>query len=252
MSQTWDQAIQSVLRDKGRPMHYTDIADEIIKQGLRDSVGATPASTVNAMMNNHYPEPYVRLGEGIYALKTWIENQGAQSKEEITKEPELPDTETGAIKAFGMYWLRAQINWATPKLLGKQDGAELSVDFGNQIGVYLLHDRERVIYVGRAEDSLVKRLVAHTAGRFGGRWDRFSWFGIKPVDQSGKLAEAAADWTRHDVIETMEAVLIECLEPSQNRRRGDNLGENEFVQENDPEFKKTEARRLLEGLIEGI
>ena len=59
MSLTWDQAIQSVLREKGRAMHYTEIADEIIKQGLRESVGATPASTVNAIMNNHYPEPYV-------------------------------------------------------------------------------------------------------------------------------------------------------------------------------------------------
>jgi len=38
----WRKAIIKVLRDAGRAMHYTEIADEIIKQGLRRTGGATP------------------------------------------------------------------------------------------------------------------------------------------------------------------------------------------------------------------
>ena len=249
MSLTWDQAIQSVLRDKGRPMHYTDIADEIIKQGLRDSVGATPARTVNAMMNYHYPERYVRLGEGLYALNTWPVASDALKIEPI--ESEQADHETGAINAFGMFWRRDWINWERPELIGKQEGADLNVNFNDQVGVYLLHDRERVIYVGRAENTLIERIKAHTTGRFGGRWDRFSWFGLRKVGEEGALGDPEETWERSDVIETMEAILIECLEPSQNRKRGDNLGDSEFIQVLANDFRKAEARRLLDRLIAG-
>lgn len=249
MSLTWDQAIQKILRENGRAMHYTDIADEIIRQGLRDSVGATPASTVNAIMNNHYPEPYVRIGEGLYALKEWPDPAGPAIIEPESQES--IDHETGAINAFGMFWRRDWINWECPELIGRQEGADLNVNFNEQVGVYLLHDRDRVIYVGRAGDALIKRLKAHTSGRFGGRWDRFSWFGLKPVTENGTLSDPEERWEQLDVIETMEAILIECLEPSQNRKRGDNLGDSEFVQVLASDFRRAEARRLLDRLLAG-
>ena len=249
MSLTWDQAIQTVLQQRGRPMHYTDIADEIIKQGLRSSIGATPSSTVNAIMNNHYPEPYVRLGEGIYGLKVWPDPSGSIRIDPA--ESERSDHETGAINAFGMYWRRDWIDWEKPELVGRQEGADLNVNFNDQIGVYLLYDRDRVIYIGRAEDRLIARLSAHTAGRFASRWDRFSWFGLRPVQEEGVLGDAGETWERSDVIETMEAILIESVEPSQNRKRGDNLGDNEFVQVLAADFRKAEARRLLDRLLAG-
>lgn len=242
---TWEQAIFKVLSDASGPLHYSEITDRIVQQNLREKTGATPAQTVNAILNTSN-EKYLRIGEGNYALRSWLNDRG--NKNQNTTEIST-DFETGAIMSFGMYWERNKIDWEKPKIIGRQGDAELVVDFSEQVGVYLLHDRERVIYVGRAEDSLLKRLVSHTSGRFGGRWDRFSWFGMKPVAEDGKLDQAAERWNRHDVIETMEAVLIECLEPSQNRRRGDNLGANEFLQENNPEFKTDEALRLIASLI---
>lgn len=254
-SLTWQQAIQHVLAEEGQSLHYTDIADRIVQGGLRTSTGATPAQTVNSVISTDISnggERYVRVEGGVYALRNWLTGKSGNRAQPMVVIDVGSGDETGAIKAFGMYWERSQINWESPRVLGKQEGADLSVDFSDQIGVYLLHDRERVIYVGRAEDALLKRLVAHTSGRFANRWDRFSWFGIRPVDDNGKLTMPAESWVRHDVIQTMEAVLIECLEPAQNRRRGDKLGANEFVQLKDPEFMKSEARRLLSQLVEKL
>lgn len=65
------------------------------------------------------------------------------------------------------------------------------------------------------------------------------------------LGEPEERWEQIDVIETMEAILIESLEPSQNRKRGDNLGDSEFVQVLASDFRKAEARRLLDRLLAG-
>jgi hypothetical protein len=63
-----------------------------------------------------------------------------------------------------------------PKLLGRQGAGATDVNFADQVDVYLLHDRERVIYFGRAADTSFTRLKTHTTDRLGGRWDKLSWF----------------------------------------------------------------------------
>jgi predicted GIY-YIG superfamily endonuclease len=74
------------------------------------------------------------------------------------------------------------------KLLGKQQQDSVTVDFGKQIRVYFLHDAQGVVYVGRAFDqSLGRRLQQHTADRLNRRWNRFSWFGVYPVESDGTL-----------------------------------------------------------------
>lgn len=206
--------------------------------------------TVNVTINNSIRsghKKYLRLDDGLYSLRRLIEAAGAANAPQPA--PLLNEHETGAINAFGMFWRRDEVNWEQARILGKQEGADKVVNFNDQIGIYLLHDRDRVIYIGRAEDALIKRLSAHTTGRFGGRWDRFSWFGLRAVQDNGSLKTGEVSWTRSDVIVTMEAVLIECLEPSQNRRRGDKLGDNEFLQERDPDFRRAEAKRLLDQLL---
>ncbi len=53
---TWRDAIQRVLREAGEPMHYADVGDEIAKQQLRTNLGATPASTVTAVVTSEIRE----------------------------------------------------------------------------------------------------------------------------------------------------------------------------------------------------
>jgi len=145
-----------------------------------------------------------------------------------------------------MLWQRQSVIWSgSPTLLGQQGSSAINVNFAAQQGVYLLHDGHRVIYVGRAADTMFARLKAHTTGRLDGRWDRFSWFGIRGVTADGHLTDPVRDWTQNVVLETMEAVLIESLEPPLNRRRGDNFSAAEYNQTPDPKLDLLELQRRL-------
>lgn len=165
-------------------------------------------------------------------------------------ERAAPRSGTGALTAFGMYWKRDQIRWSgQPRLFGRQKRGPGKVDFAEQVGVYLLHDRDRIIYVGRATEKLCARLKAHTGDRMAGRWDRFSWFGMRAVGKDGLLHTPSSSWNHNVIIETMEALMIESLEPPLNRKRGDNLSGAEYLQVADPEIEHLHRTQLLAELI---
>ena len=67
---TWKEAINQVLGQFPGGLHYNEIAEKIIEQGLRKSVGATPAATVNAQISasiKHEGDAslYVRVNKGV-------------------------------------------------------------------------------------------------------------------------------------------------------------------------------------------
>jgi hypothetical protein len=101
-------------------------------------------------------------------------------------------------------------------------------------------------------DTMAARLLAHTIDRLGGRWDRFSWFGLRNVGPTGELIDAALPWNQTVVVETFEALLIEALEPPLNRRRGDNFSGVEYLQVADPEIEKSHQRRVIDQLSRAI
>lgn len=145
------------------------------------------------------------------------------------------DKEQSAIGAFGMFWKRSMIAWAgSPRLLGQRSKHVQPVNFARQTGIYLLHDDARTIYVGRAGDSVYTRLKAHTSDRMAGRWNRFSWFGLRRVTADGHLVTSRSVWSDAVVISTLEALLIESVEPPLNRRGGDGLAGLEYLQVFDP------------------
>jgi hypothetical protein len=128
-------------------MHYTEIAEAIVEQGLRANVGATPARTVSATITNPLKDeleksPFVRVGTGYYSLK-----ESAQAAPQVLPiEPEGDAENTGLINAFGMYWTRDNVLWTSrPRILGQQQLGSTSVDFCEQSGVYLLHDGRTVV-----------------------------------------------------------------------------------------------------------
>jgi hypothetical protein len=257
----WREAIIAVLETSSEAMHYTDIADEIISKGLRTSVGATPANTVAVYLAD--TSRFEKTARGYYRLRKGDQ----QTSDSAGISPLIPSTSpdapaeeaasiiaeatkdtTGLINALGMYWSRDKINWSvgTPKLLGKQTVGSQPVDFSDQRGVYLLYDRSEVIYVGRAIDQGIGvRLKQHTFDRLNGRWDRFSWFGVYGVSGSGDLEMSEQQYNRTLLIATMEALLIESVEPSQNRRRGDEFRAVEFLQTEDPEIELNRMRALI-------
>jgi hypothetical protein len=255
----WREAVEKVLRDAGAAMHYTEIAEAIISRGLRTDVGATPAATVSATIAidmSNANSNFVRVGRGEYTLKDALLLVARHPRPKDEKEVQAPQPESleepaGIINAFGMYWRRDFVIWnSNPKILGQQQQGARTVNFSEQVGLYLLNDSREVVYVGRATDQrLGKRLYQHTLDRLNGRWDRFSWFGLLRVTDDGKLVGVDfASLSADTLTATMEALLIEGLEPSQNRKRGDDFRAVEYLQVRDPELNRKAQAALFEDL----
>ena len=255
---TWRKAIDKVLGASPTPLHYNEITERIIADGLRQSLGATPAATVNAQLSNSIKHegdssPYIRVAKGTFALRTGgVDEQVVAGK--LT--PEVAESEESEeqyeiVTSFGMFWRRDAIEWAaTPKLLGMQQIGATPVDFCKQLGIYLLYDGREVIYVGRTTDRpLGRRLYEHTIDRMSARWDRFSWFGLLPVSEAGSLAKLPETYDSAKLIPALEAILIEALEPRQNRKRGDDLAAAEYIQRADPEIEKKKVKATLDAAL---
>ena len=254
---TWPQAIERVLRSSPTPLHYNEITERIIADGLRKSLGATPASTVNAQISASIKSkgtnsPYIRTAKGTFTLAQpkGVVRPGEASVGPTQSDlvPDEAEEQYDIVTSFGMFWRREAVEWArTPRLLGKQQIGATAVDFNQQRGVYLLYDGREVIYVGRATDrALGTRLYEHTLDRMSARWNRFSWFGLLPVSDAGALGQLPDTFDATKMIPALEAILVEALEPRQNRKRGDDLAAVEYVQDEDPEIRRRRMKELFE------
>ena len=222
------EAVRTVLDESLDPMHYTDIAESIMNQGLALSQSEQPARTVASVISTELKKkkkaqkkPLItRVAPGIYTL----------SNKPLT----LDDESDTIIKCFGMFWKRSKIEWTpNPKIFGMQYAETTAVDFAYQKGVYLLYESagREVLYVGRVLDRpLGVRLFEHTKDRLQTRWERFSWFGMLPVGRSDPTTALPSGVSTSLLIPTLEALLIEALEPRQNRKRGDDLAAVEYTQ----------------------
>ena len=255
---TWKQAINKVLATSQEALHYKEITELIISDRLRTNLGATPSATVNAQITNSIKKlgdksPYVRVAKGVFTLtkKTEPANDRKGSVQAIAGAHGNSEEQYEIVSSFGMFWRRDHIEWSTtPKLLGMQQIGATPVDFNKQIGIYLLYDGREVIYVGRSTDRpLGKRLYEHTIDRLATRWNRFSWFGLLPVADSGELRKLPSEFEALKLIPALEAILIEALEPRQNRKRGDDLAAVEYMQLEDPEIRRKRVKETLESAM---
>lgn len=242
----------------GRKKHslpYDEIAKLVAERGYRISLGATPANTVNAYINNDLrankgKSIFAKVDRGEYTLRELLkEENGMRAADVEAEKPRL-------IHSFGIYWSREAVDWRhQPDLYGIQQIGATPVNFRNQVGIYLLHDSRETIYVGQAvQQTLAQRLFQHTKDRVGGRWDRFSWFGFYGVDadtaQLNTTTDLATPLTQASLADTLEAILIESVEPRQNRKRGNTFDGIEFLQGTDPELERKKKQQILAELIE--
>ncbi|MEJ8852126.1 HTH domain-containing protein [Variovorax rhizosphaerae] len=256
MAMSWREAIAKVLDEADGPLHYSQISEQVLSRDYYKTDGATPAATVNAQISSsikHEGErsPFLRVGKGVFTLrskpaKTVHLPTATALVEDIPAESEIDDADS-IIRSFGMYWQRDLVVWkGDPKIYGQQQASAKSVDFGRQKGIYILYDHHTVVYGGRSIDRpLGKRLLEHTVDRLGGRWNRFSWFGLLDVTNEGNLREVPLRASLAALVATLEALLIEALEPPQNRKRGDDFSAIEYLQDIDPVLKEREIQNTL-------
>lgn len=261
----WKVAIEKVLNEEKRQLHYTEIAEFIAERGYRKSLGATPQDTVSANLTtdintNKENSIFAKVDKGFYILRKFL-NESAEIIPEVTEaiivDDEIVEIENyKIINAFGIYWNKELVHWrTTPDLPGIQLIGATEINFKDQIGVYLLHDGRETIYVGQAiEQTLGQRLKNHTTDRLASRWDRFSWFGFYPVKENGKLNTEIKfkDLSIKSLGDILEAILIESIEPRQNRKQGNLFYGLEYLQQEAPEIKKKLKEQIIRELTEKL
>jgi len=255
----WKEAIEKVLEEEKKALHYTDIAELIAERGYRTSLGATPQDTVSANLTtdintNKEKSKFAKVDKGIYILRKFLDDRSQLLTDESPKK--VKPEKLRIINAFGIYWDRNLVHWrSTPDILGVQQIGATEVNFRDQIGVYLLHDNRETIYVGQAiEQPLGQRLKNHNSDRLSGRWNRFSWFGFYPVNDSGKLKSDINfdNLSVQDLGNILEAILIESIEPRQNRKQGNLFSGIEYIQQESPEIKKKRAEQLFKEMTDKL
>lgn len=138
---------------------------------------------------------------------------------------------TDIIQSYGLLWKAENVFWGAGSnpgaLFGVAARARRSepVDFRDQVGIYVLYDGHRMIYVGQAGSGnryLFKRLRSHRRDVLAGRWDTFSWFGLRRVLGSGRLSTVnrRSRSALSSTLNHIEAVLIAAAEPALNRQGG--------------------------------
>lgn len=141
------------------------------------------------------------------------------------------------IANMGLFWKREDVFWGKQKnagrLLGRLKTAKKtkSVDFWKQIGIYALYADFRLVYIGQvrsAKEGFGKRLKRHAdADELAGRWDAFSWFGVRYHKKSAKKDEdhlskpdASKPSDVEELLNILEGVAIEIAEPPLNSQGG--------------------------------
>lgn len=155
------------------------------------------------------------------------------------------------VKNYGLFWREDEVFWGRGNNAGTLLGVLSSnttaepVDFRDQAGVYVLYADFDMVYVGQAGNGYQKlfgRLKQHRRDALSGRWNQFSWFGTRKVLKRGGLA-AEVDWahtTHAQVLNHIEAILIQAAEPPLNRQGG-RFGKKagQFIQHRDTNLGPT-------------
>ncbi|GHT18553.1 hypothetical protein FACS1894189_6600 [Planctomycetales bacterium] len=157
------------------------------------------------------------------------------------------DSSYPVISSYGLLWERDKVDWTNPQPVmngsaywrtstGEKQSIQYNdkiqdgkiINFANQIGVYILYNDEKPVYVGRAlgkNSCLFIRLFEHAKQNDKQEhWNKFSWFGICPVDRDNqKIIRDAAlpTYSSELVVHVLEAVLIATAAHPLNRKAGD-------------------------------
>ena len=245
---TWEDAAFRVLSEAEEPLRTTDVGERIAQQHLTRSVGSTPTQQASVALRSLLKQGKIEQVGRLYAIPQIADQARQEAEAEYEADYVAPtDSSRLSVKAYGLYWRRNLVDW-TPtngKLLGNS-GSD-PIDFADQDGIYLLHSGNEVAYVGQSRTpnsrtGLYNRLRSHhNDSRKTDRWETFSWFGFRPVDnESGQLLEAPETATIQDVINLIEAIFIEGLMPRLNMRSGEGakdwLEDNQYFQTEDPQL----------------
>ena len=168
------------------------------------------------------------------------------------------------IRAYGEMWNPEIVDWGSRgqgnegRLLGKVkiDGANLDVNFWDAVGLYVLYDNFKPVYIGKAYGTrLGPRLRHHISDRLVGRWDMFSWYTLSTVNKTtGTVRRPGTRLTNPEtILSTLEAVTILITEPPLNRKRESIPNALEAIQiGGEPRAIRSYLEEILENVTHNI
>ena len=69
------------------------------------------------------------------------------------------------------------------------------------------------------------------------------------MSDDGKLGTLQETFESSKLLPALEAILVEALEPRQNRKRCDDLAAVEYIQKADPEIEKKRVKQTVEAAL---
>lgn len=173
------------------------------------------------------------------------------------------------IKNYGFLWERKYICRGTGgdgnagHLRGSTSGKPIA-DFRDQIGVYVLYDKNQsIVYVGQAGNgnaTLFTRLKNHMTGALWNRWEYFTWIGFRDVNGNGNgnlsnmqnVDSAVSGFKYSDALDEVEGILIEVIEPKLNKQSGRLKNAVEYFQIVDERVAEVSIQELQTTFIEAL
>lgn len=161
------------------------------------------------------------------------------------------------IRNFGRIWERKYINWGRWGVRGHLNGYVTKnrlADFREQIGIYILYDKDLIpVYIGQAgsgKQTLYSRLKQHETDHLWNRWEYFSWFGFRRVNATGSLsryddAQKIFKASGSSLLNEIEGVLITTLEPKLNKQGASWKDVEEFYQLIDDDVKELKLANVI-------
>lgn len=169
------------------------------------------------------------------------------------------------IKNYGFLWERKYIFRGTGghgnagHLKGHASGKK-EADFCDQIGVYVLYDRnQKIVYVGQAGNgnaTLFTRLKSHMDGALWNRWEYFTWVGFRGVNANGSLSNqqnvdsVVSGFRYSDALNEIEGILIEVIEPKLNKQSGRLKSAKEYFQVTDGRLAEVSMHLIRDDILE--
>jgi hypothetical protein len=173
--------------------------------------------------------------------------------------------EKSVIKNYGLMWSQDAVFWGRGGRRGVLEGQRKgqTIDFREQIGVYVLYDEGRhPVYVGQAGQGnarLFKRLRSHRVDHLADRWRYFSWFGLLTVNKNKQLSgwddkAKRVTGTIGSTLNEIEGVLIAATEPPFNKQGAKFRGTKRYqqVKREAEQVSPNELRDLVGDLGERI
>jgi restriction system protein len=284
---TFLQAAEHILRTANASLHYEEITQRALAQGLIATAGKTPAATLNAQIAvdikvNGTDSRFVRVQPGVYALREWnlSEAQSDVGEEETFSAPgeERRGPRQVRIPMFPLYshvrWLlpvldsrpRANLQSLLSRLAELRGTPQEPEDWSNPegwIGQRLQGDEQalaRAIWVGSSHDVNPRHIY--------GPWYLIRGYAlmIESADGTLGLTERGRDFLANPEGEAVAYIdreegllkLLAVLAEKGAGKRGDFLPDwSAYLQtcsnfSTDSTFKETLRRRLLNLVERGL